>query len=111
MDATAEDIQSQKANIEAETAGLEQEVAQQEQEVANMEELSGGLDDVDSKIENLTSAGGKLEYNSLLTLTTCNPQTVRADRFRPPAMRLLSWSIFLLRPTTCWTNLLSLPEF
>merc|ERR1719412_1458605 len=35
VDATAEDIQSQKANIEAETAELEQEVAQQEQEVAN----------------------------------------------------------------------------
>ena len=102
---------SEKSSIEAETEELEQEVAQQEQEVADMEQLSESLDGVDSKIEDLTSAGGKLEYNSLLTLTTCNPQTVRADRFRPPAMRLLSWSIFLLRPTTCWTNLLSLPEF
>ena len=111
MDATAEDIQSQKANIEAETAELEQEVAQQEQEVASMEQLSGSLDDGDSKIEDLTSAGGKLEYNSLLPLTTCKPQPVRSARLRPPAMRLLSWSIFLLRPTTCRTNLLSLAKF
>merc|ERR1712165_440047 len=46
VDATAEDIQSQKANIEAETAELEQEVAEKEQEVSKMEELSGSLDNV-----------------------------------------------------------------
>ena len=111
MDATAEDILSEKTSIEAETAELEEEVAQQEQEVADMEQLSESLDGVDSKIEDLTSGGGKLEYNSLLTLTTCKPQPVRSARLRPPAMRLLSWSIFLLRPTTCRTNLLSLAKF
>ena len=117
MDATAEDIQSQKANIEAETAELEQEVAEKEQEVAKMEELSGSLDNVDTKIDDLTtetsttSAVGKLEKFSLLTLTTFNSQAGRPAMLRPHAMRLLIWSLNLQKPTAPRRNLISLPEF